>query len=388
MVKVKNIKRWFVIHKWTSLICTLFLLNLCITGLPLIFGDEIDNWLNPHQPYEVLPADTPMANLDSMVAIARKHYPKQFVRSVFIDDDEPQLIVSMAPTMKEDDKLEHSLQFDSRTAKLLKDEPPFSQQPETFIGFMASMHIDLFIDLPGELFLAIMGLLFVAAIISGILLYGPFMKKVNFGTVRYGRSKRLKWLDLHNLSGIVIMAWMLVVGITGVMNELSSPLFGLWQNTEVKTMLQSYAGKQSPQQNELHSLQAAYDTAKAALPGMVVTSIVFPGNKFGSPYHYLLWAKGDKPLTARLFNPVLVDARTGRLAAIVKMPWYLRSLEVSRPLHFGDYGGTPLKVLWILFDIATIVVLISGIYLWFARRKSRDEWLQKILEENNIQQTT
>ena len=34
-------------HKWTSLICTGFLLMLCLTGLPLVFHDEIDDALNP-----------------------------------------------------------------------------------------------------------------------------------------------------------------------------------------------------------------------------------------------------------------------------------------------------------------------------------------------------
>nr|WP_301287172.1 PepSY domain-containing protein [Sphingobium sp. OAS761] len=37
-----TIRAWYLVHKWTSLICTLFLLMLCITGLPLIFHDEID----------------------------------------------------------------------------------------------------------------------------------------------------------------------------------------------------------------------------------------------------------------------------------------------------------------------------------------------------------
>jgi len=103
---------------------------------------------------------------------------------------------------------------------------------------------------------------------------------------------------------------------------------------------------------------------------MVVTSLAFPGNRFGSPHHYMLWAKGATPLTSRLFSPVLVDARTGALTAVVQMPWYLRALEVSRPLHFGDYGGMPLKILWALLDLVTIVVLGSGLYLWLARRKS------------------
>jgi len=40
---------------------------------------------------------------------------------------------------------------------------------------------------------------------------------------------------------------------------------------------------------------------------------------------------------------------------------------VSQPLHFGDYGGMPMKILWALLDIATIVVLGSGLYLWLRK---------------------
>jgi uncharacterized iron-regulated membrane protein len=103
---------------------------------------------------------------------------------------------------------------------------------------------------------------------------------------------------------------------------------------------------------------------------MIATSIIFPGSPFGSPYHYLIWTKGHDTLTSRLFSPVLVNARDGTLTARVTMPWYLRALEVSRPLHFGDYGGLPLKIIWALLDIVTIIVLGSGLYLWLSRRTS------------------
>lgn len=36
-----------LIHKWSSIICTAFLLILCATGLPLIFSDEINGALAP-----------------------------------------------------------------------------------------------------------------------------------------------------------------------------------------------------------------------------------------------------------------------------------------------------------------------------------------------------
>jgi uncharacterized iron-regulated membrane protein len=369
-----DMKKWFWIHRWTSLICTLFLLLLCVTGLPLIFGEEIDHFLTPPPAYAVLPANTPMADLDAMIRVAQQRYPKDVVSYVYIDDDEPQVVVNLLPDFDAAPDQDHSLHFDARTGGLLKDAPPASQQPKTFIALMYSLHTDLFAGLPGELFLGLMGLLFVVAIVSGVVLYGPFMRKLKFGTVRGHRAQRLKWLDLHNLLGIATGAWLLVVGVTGVINELSTPLFGLWQMTDVKQLLQQYNGTEAAEQHHLKSLQEAYATARKAAPDMQITSVVFPGNTFGTPYHYLVWTKGSTPLTSRLFSPVLIDARDGHLSNVVKMPWYLRGLEVCRPLHFGDYGGLPLKILWLLFDLVAILVLISGIYLWFVRRKSQEAY--------------
>jgi len=263
---------------------------------------------------------------------------------------------------------------------VLRESKSFGGDGDAFLQTMLSLHRDLFAGLPGELFMGLMALLFVVALVSGAVIYTPFMRRLDFGTVRTTRSRRLKWLDLHNLTGVVLLAWMAVVGVTGVINELSTPLFGLWQMTDVRAILAPFRGKPTPAETELSSPQAAFDTAKNALPGMVANSVIFPGSPFGSPYHYLIWTKGRQPLTARLFSPVLVDARTGQLTSVVQMPWYLRALEISRPLHFGDYGGMPLKVLWALFDLVTIAVLGSGLYLWLTRRSSSREAEEDLLE--------
>src|SRR3546814_4583473 len=84
------------------------------------------------------------------------------------------------------------------------------------------LHADTFLGLPGMLFLGLMGLIFVIAIVSGVVLYAPFMKKLDFGTLRTARSRRVKWLDYHNLLGIVALAWMTIVGATGVINALAT----------------------------------------------------------------------------------------------------------------------------------------------------------------------
>jgi uncharacterized iron-regulated membrane protein len=114
--------------------------------------------------------------------------------------------------------------------------------------------------------------------------------------------------------------------------------------------------------------------------------VAFPGTMFSSRHHYAVFMKGATPLTSRLVKPALVDAQTGKLTDLRSMPWFVNALFISEPLHFGDYGGMPLKILWALFDLATIVVLISGLYLWFARRKSTEARLNRVLQSEAVLQ--
>jgi uncharacterized iron-regulated membrane protein len=366
-------RRWFWIHKWSSLVCTAFLLLLCLTGVPLIFREELGDLLDDSQPYAAVADIAPRVGIDTVLATSRAMFPGETVVYVFVDDDEPKIIVSMASSWQDyaaNRKAAHWIKFDAHTGHVLKQSKPFDADGIGFLDVVFSLHKDLFAGLAGELFLGSMALLFVVALASGIAIYGPFMRRLAFATVRTDRSRRVKWLDLHNLLGVVTLAWMLVVGLTGVVNELSTPLFALWQQTDVKAMLAPMRGRPVPSVSEMSSPEAAFETVRAAAPDMTATSILFPGSPFGSPYHYVVWTKGRQQLTSRLFSPFLIDARTGKLAASVAMPWYLRALEVSRPLHFGDYGGTPLKILWAILDFVAIGVLGSGLYLWIARGRS------------------
>jgi uncharacterized iron-regulated membrane protein len=77
--------------------------------------------------------------------------------------------------------------------------------------------------------------------------------------------------------------------------------------------------------------------------------------------------RGDTPLTSRLLRPVLLDGETAEVASTRDLPLYLKALFLSQPLHFGDYGGMPLKVIWAVLDGFTIAVIGSGLYLYLVR---------------------
>jgi uncharacterized iron-regulated membrane protein len=230
------------------------------------------------------------------------------------------------------------------------------------------------------LFLGFMGLLFVVAIVSGVVLYAPFMKKLDFGTLRTSRSARVKWLDYHNLLGIVALAWMSVVGATGVINALATPIFQYWQTTELAEMTKAYAGKGAVPPSRYGSIDKAMAAARKAIPGNNPQFIAFPGGNFSSRHHYAVFFQGDTPLTERLLTSALIDAETGEFTDARPMPWYTKALALSQPLHFGDYGGLPLKILWAILTLFTMIVLGSGLYLWLGKRRSGTDALVREVE--------
>ncbi len=364
MISSSAIKAWSWLHKWTSLVCTVFMLLLCITGLPLIFHHEIGHLLGTEVEAPELPADAPRADLDRVMEVAKARYPGKggmFVSQEPDDDRVWFVTLSDTPTSEVDMR---QVAVDSRTAQPLA-EPKLGG---TFIHFMFSLHVDLFMGLAGKLFLGFMGLLLLIAVVSGVVLYAPFMRKLQFGEVRRERSTRVKWLDLHNLLGIVTLTWLFVVGATGMINTWADLVMKYWQSDQMAEMVAPYKDK-SPL-TQLGSLQKAVSAAYAIEPGMKMAFIAFPGTTFSSPHHYAVFLRGTEPFTSRLLKPVLVDATTGEVTDSRRLPWYLTGLLLSQPLHFGDYGGLPMQIIWAILDILTIIVLGSGLYLWLVRRKA------------------
>jgi uncharacterized iron-regulated membrane protein len=361
-MNIRSLKTWAWLHKWSSLICTAFMLLLCLTGLPLIFSHEISHWLGTEVEAPELPAGTPVASMDNVLASAKARYPERVVQFVFRDIDEDKAwTVSLGKTATSEDDTRF-VQVDARTAEVLH-EPKFN---EGFMYVMFKLHVDLFAGFAGMLFLGFMGLLLVIALVSGVVLYAPFMRKLAFGEIRKDRAPKLKRLDTHNFLGIATLIWALVVATTGIINAWSDLVIKYWQFDQMSAMTAPYKGLPPPK--SFASLQASVDAAQAREPNMRLGFIAFPGTDFSSPHHYGMFMRGDSPVTSRLFKPVLIDAQTAKLTDSREVPWYLATLLISQPLHFGDYGGLPLKIIWLILDVITIIVLWTGLVLWWKKR--------------------
>lgn len=355
---------WMFVHKWTSLICTAFLLMLCITGLPLIFHDEIDAALD-REPWAAANPGGPLLSYDAILARALENRPGEAPLFMSFDTDRPVVNVTTGPRPDSPESEMHFASFDRTSGDLV----PAHEPDGGVMHFILQLHTDMFLGLPGMLFLGLMGVLFAAAVVSGVVVYAPFMRRQRFGALRVSRSPRLKWLDYHNFLGIVTVAWVLVVALTGVINTLATPILDYWRADQLADLTAAHEGE-TPPPERMSSVHAAIEAAEAAAPGMTLQFVAFPGGAFSTSHHFAVFLHGETELTAHLITPVLIEAETGAVSGLREMPWYAKALSLSKPLHFGDYGGLPLKLLWALLDLAAIVVLGSGIYLWLTRART------------------
>jgi hypothetical protein len=127
-----------------------------------------------------------------------------------------------------------------------------------------------------------------------------------------------------------------------VMNALATPLFGLWRAQAPPSLL-------APR-----SVQADADTSRVTRFGGKdrSTSVArhaggfgpVPQRSRGRPQTLRSMDEGAHGYHVPAFHSCPGGRCDGQVQTAKPLPWYLRLLEVSRPLHFGDGGGLPLKV--------------------------------------------
>lgn len=349
------------LHRWTGLLATPFFLVLCLTGSVLIFHEEVDEALGD-RPVTSREAAVPPLGPNQLVAAAQAAVPNAKPMMLFLDPEKPnEAFVSLGPP--------DAVRLDQGVPVLLDRATaaaqPFRDPDATVTGFILRLHSQWLSGIPGQLFGGGVALLVLTALVTGIVVHAPFVRRVAFGTVRRGRGTRIVQLDLHNLVGLVVLGWATLVTVTGIMLAAGAILIPVWEATGLRRM----AGDDvTPPAIQVTAEDAAI-AATRAMPDRRLEFILFPGTELSSPRHFMVGMYGTQQYNQRLFDVVLVDAGTGNVAAAGPLPWWLQTVVLSEPLHFGNYGGLPLKLLWVGSVWATLFITGNGAWLWLAKRR-------------------
>ena len=87
-IQARTIRAWSWTHKWSSLVSTVFLLMLCVTGLPLVFTHEIEHALM-REAWQPARPNGPRLNLDQVLDAALARKPGEVPAFMSFDEDRP-----------------------------------------------------------------------------------------------------------------------------------------------------------------------------------------------------------------------------------------------------------------------------------------------------------
>lgn len=374
MVDAKS--RWFRfnlwLHRWASLIVTIPFFILCVSGTVLIFHEEIDEALGIVPP---APGHSDgKQSLNRAVEKVLSAYPEEKVAIIGIDpDDHPGLL--LIGTVPNADSGFNNL---TRRFSYLASGESAQEKGSTDVRlteFLFELHAQWFLGTPGALLGALFALLVLISLLSGIIVYWPYVRRVAFGIFRK-RKPRLYQLDLHNFIGVTVTAWLFVVSLTGFFLGFGTLLTGLWAQSQLKGSELETRAELNVRRPQVSADQAYHAALSAAPEGWRVEVIIWPGTDFSSTQNYAVRIVGSG-LNKKLFRVVLVDSLSGAVLKTVELPWYMKTIALSQPLHFGDYGGTALKVLWTVFAWLTLFITANGAWLWWARRRGRSSMVRE-----------
>ncbi len=313
--RARSLRMWASIHRWTSIISTLSLLILCLTGLFLIFQKEIDEAFSSSGTLIDAPVNSSAPTLDSIVAGIQARHADDTIISLEFAKRWPLVEAQLAPTLDTEPIKSYREVIDLRTGCLTQ----LPQRRSTGMQFFHALHADLFLGLTGGLFLAGMALVVIASIISGLVLYPPFVRRFGFAAIRTNKSRKVLWLDLHNLTGIITMAWLLLVATTGAINTLHGPVSSSVRQNMSHEMRSSGIGpsiEQEHKDSRHASIDAIITAARDKLPTARVMSLFFPGAGISPPNHYVVLMKDQQMMTQELFYAALIDARSGKVSDV------------------------------------------------------------------------
>jgi hypothetical protein len=236
----------------------------------------------------------------------------------------------------------------------------------------------------GYLLAGIVSFIFLFALLTGLLLHWDKMVS-NFFTFRPWNKWKSVWTDLHTVLGVIGFPYQLVFALTGIILIFNSFLivpytrlfykgkeekiykdlgFGIKSNFE-------YSYKRLNDSADINALAAA--TQNKWVKSNI--SLVAIRNYGDENMHVIIQGK---PHTAAQMNGIgelIYRVRDHKIisekAPVTPAGYNATITGLLYHLHFGDYGGRPLRIMYFVLGIMGCIVINSGVMIWLVARDKK-----------------
>ena len=258
-----------------------------------------------------------------------------------------------------------TLLLDPVSAQLLGEVPE-----QSFVRTLQDLHFDLLGGSRGRLVNGVGALGLLGMCVTGLVIWWPGVATWRRGfAVDLRRSwKRVAW-EFHSAVGIWTVTLISMWALTGVHFAFPSPfrsaVNAISPLTVAVTPMSNPTGAAFAVRPSWGELIAR---AQQRIPDLHVQRVVTPSSATGA---FLVMFSRDRPGPAdEHLTSVYLDQYTGDV--LNKSPRAARSagdivMDWVAPLHVGSFGGTGVRVAWLILGLAPPLLFVTGFIMWWSR---------------------
>lgn len=356
-----TVKKALSAHAAIGLLAGALLYLVCLSGTVLVFYEELQRVEQRDAPE--MASISPEAVQRGVAAVLASEKGKPPTTHLYVHMPVPEL---PRATITTDTQAVH---IDAQGEIARPEQNHWSE-------FLYALHYTL--NLPaiiGMTIVGILGMLMVALAVSGVIAHPRIFRDAFRLRTRHSGGVALS--DWHNRLSVWTLPFGLAIAITGA-------AIGLGTVTAYAAAQLFYGGKVDAVYATIFGGEAAPDPKPAPLPNVpaaleymarhypdVAISYVTLHDPGTAGQHVQVVGEPSRRL---IFGEYYAfDAAGGfhGTAGLADGPLGQQAAASNYKLHFGNYGGLPVKIAYCLFGLALTVVSASGVYIWLGKRRRR-----------------
>jgi uncharacterized iron-regulated membrane protein len=359
---------WLVIHKWLGLAVALFFAIASFTGGVLVYEHELDRLINSGR-FPVTPGDAGIARvLDGALAVQpgarvlRIEWPRMREPVYQVDLD-----------VGDGDVAERRvLLVDPGSGTVI--EPTRARVP--VLQVMRRTHTSLMLGRYGHDIVLYSSMLALFSLLTGLILWWPGVRRFFRGfAVRTRRGFYAFNFDLHQAVGAATLPLLFLITLSGilipyerVLARAARPFVADEPGTVTSWAPVKLEGRTSAA--ESLPLPVLVDAAHAVVPDgqpALLRALPDPSEPL------LVEFRTGRLGTAGIVTGVLLDPRDGSVLQVRDPRSFAPAVRISRVhnfnVHVGGFGGTPVRIIYMLVCFIGAGLAASGVLVWWLKRK-------------------
>jgi uncharacterized iron-regulated membrane protein len=348
---------WFLIHSWLGFKLSLVMGVICLSGSLAAVSHEIDWLLTPSLRAPAVPDGT--VAWGAAEAAVRAAYPDARLTSLRAPEGAGFAATAFVALSDGTQRIAH---LDPVTGGWQGDTGRLTAQ-----RLLRDLHMWLFITNSwGLVIVSAFSLPLLASVITGLVVYKRFWR--GFFRLRLGAGPRVLIGDLHKLVGLWSVPFVLLIGVTGVwyLVEIVGLMNGHRFDRPAPGVPRTDLASFGPAPRAIGAAEAV-ERAQAAFPGLRPVAVIMP-RSVTAPV--IVWGQAEAWLVRERANAVRLHPVTGAVLDVQRgdaLRLMERVVDTADPLHFGNFGGLPTKLLYLAFGLALTGLVVTGGWLTLRR---------------------